>query len=500
MLVIRLSILSRFWPRTPYVRRFIYTCRPFRSCATRPFILISWCCDKKMAISRVLPLALGAWAVSSEVAMLTFDIIFAITLSRNESPVRTNVVAIVASALSSMTVFLLLLLLGRQIRYRNGAHIQDFGHGKQHTYLLAGFGGVFGVLSAVTSAVLLGMMRTRMAELPKRTINSSTEKLVTGAFIVWAVSLLAKAVFIIFMVIIQRKGLQQQTQPYRADTEEPEQFPEMLESRPRASSVQKSVHRATPSVDSTPPPSSGRSRAGSDTRSSFRSSISQVVRPITSKTKLIQPNHRSPYRPQSTRSIDSSHRDTSISVEEGFDSWDTSAVDSQSREAVASASPTPPRFLETIPASPTGSRSPSPGFPLDLEPPKSRQRSRSYSPANSYRDLPRTARTTSPTESVNSEAHIHPLFRTDSPTPPPAATPGTIVTAAPGAGQVISDRQSIRSIHRMRSGSLPSSPLVHSNSLDSMRRAMEREELERLEEAGTERSLTPPIPDFILNG
>ncbi|KUJ13027.1 uncharacterized protein LY89DRAFT_592238 [Mollisia scopiformis] len=454
-----------------------------------------------MAMSRVLPVTLGALAVSSELAMLTFDVIFAVTLSRSSSPVNTNVVAIVASVLSSIAALLLLLLLGRQIRYRNGAHIQDFGHGRQHTYLLAGFGGVFGLLSAVASAVLLGMMRTRIADLPKRTIHSSTESMVTGAFIVWAITLISQAMFIICMVIVQRRDFQQQIQPYRADTEEPEQFPDMVESRPRASSVQRSEHRATPSVDSkSPPPSSGRSRAGSDTMSSFRSSLSQVVRPINSKTKLIQPNHRSPYRPQSTRSIDSSHRDTSISIEDGFDSWDTSAVDPQSREAVASVSPTPQRFLETIPASPTGSRSPSPGFPLDLEPPKSRKRSRSYSPANSYRDLPRTARTTSPTESVNAEAHIHPLFRTDSPTPPPAATPGTIVTAAPGAGQVISDRQSIRSIHRMRSGSLPSSPLVHSNSLDSIRRAMEREELERLEEVGGERSLTPPIPDFILNG
>ncbi|KAF8850864.1 hypothetical protein BDZ45DRAFT_168112 [Acephala macrosclerotiorum] len=455
-----------------------------------------------MRISRVLPLTLGALAVSSEVAMLTFDIIFAVTLSRSSSPVNTRAVAIVASVLSSITVALLLLLVGRQIRYRNGAHIQDFGHGRQHTYLLAGFGGVFGVLSAVVSAVLLGIMRTKIADLPKRTIQSSTGNLVTGAFIVWAISLLSQAVFIICMMIIQKRDFQQQIQPYRANPEEPELFPEMVKTRPRASSVQRSSHRATPSLESkSPPPSSGRSRAGSDTVSSFRSSISQVVRPITSKTKLIQNNHRSPYRPQSTRSIDSSPRDTSISVEDGFDSWDTSAVDSQSREAVASASPTPPRFLETIPASPTGSRSPSPGFPLDLEPPKQRKRSRSYSPANSYRDLPRTARTaSSPTESVNAEAHIHPLFRTDSPTPPPAATPGTIVTAAPGAGQVISDRHSIRSIHRMRSGSLPSSPIAHNPSLDSIRRAMEREELDRLEEAGQERSLTPPIPDFILNG
>ncbi|KAH7418548.1 hypothetical protein BKA64DRAFT_635666 [Cadophora sp. MPI-SDFR-AT-0126] len=451
-----------------------------------------------MGLTRALPLTLGALAVSSGVAMLTFDIIFAVSLSRKPSPVKMNAVAIVASGLNAVAVALFLLLLGRQIRYRNGAHIQDFGHGRQHTYLLAGFGGVFGILSAVASAILLGFMRTS-PDLPKRTIASSTKTLVIAAFILWAISLLSQALFIICMVIIQRKDFQQQIQTYNPESE-PQNVSDMMESaKPRVSSVQRSInHRTTPSIES-PPPSSGRSRAGSDTMSSFRSSFSQVVRPISSKTKLISHNHRSPYRPQS---IESTHRETIVSIEDGFDSWDTSAVDAQSREAVASASPTPPRFLETIPASPTTSRSASPGFPLDLEPPKPRKRSRSYSPANSSRDLSKPTRTQSPTESVSSEAHIHPLFRTDSPTPPPAATPGTMVTAAPGAGQVISDRQSIRSIHRMRSGSLPSSPspLVHSASLDSIRLALEREELERLEEVGGERTLTPPIPDFILNG
>jgi hypothetical protein len=452
-----------------------------------------------MGVPRVLPLTLGVLAISSGVALLTFDIIFSVALSRNSSPVKANVVAIVASVLTALAVVLLLLLLGRQIRYRNGAHIQDLGHGKQHTYLLAGFSGVFGILSTVTTAVLLGVMRNRIADLPRRTIHSSTSSLITGGFIVWAISLLSQAIFVICMVIIQRKDFQQQIQPYHADSQ-PQEFPEMQEpSRPRASGNQENNYRGSPSMESkSPPSSSGRSRAGSDTMSSFRSSLSQVVRPINSKSKLINNNHKLLYRPPS---MDSSHRDTTVSIEDGFDSWDTSAVDAESRQAVASASPTPPRFLETIPASPTTSRSPSPGFPLDLEPPKTRKRSRSYSPANSYRDLPRTPRTamTSPTESTN-EAHIHPLFRTDSPTPPPAASPGTIVIAAPGAGQVISDRASIRSIHRMRSGSLPSSPLMHSDSLDSIRHAMEREELARLEEANGERTLTPPIPDFILNG
>lgn len=447
-----------------------------------------------MKVSRLLPLAIGALAVSGGVALLSFDIIFAVTLSRNISPFGTNVVAIVASGLEGISVVLLLILLGRQIRYQSRSQVLDSGHRRQHTYMLAGFVGIFGVLSAVASAVLLGMMRNRIGELPRRTIHSSTEGLMAGAFVTWAISLVSQASFVVCMVLVQMKEFRQQIQPYRIDAE-PRSFPEMEEStEQRVSTSHGPTDLQNPR---SPRPSSARSRAGSDTMSSFRSSLSQVVRPITSKTKLIQNNQRFVNRPSS---VDSNHHDPSVSVEDGFDSWDTSAVDAQSRYAVeSSASPTPQRFLETIPASPTGSRSPSPGFPLDLEPPKTRQRSRSYSPANSHRnrigDRPRTARTISPTESMVNESHIHPLFRTDSGTPAPAATPGTTVTAAP---------ESIRSL-RMRSESLPSSPLAHSSSFESVRLALEQQqqqvnELERLAELGGERTLTPPIPDFILNG
>lgn len=447
-----------------------------------------------MHVAPALPLGLGAWAVLSGIALLSFDILFAIFLTQNDSPLKSNIIAFVASGLSGITAALLLMLLARQIRYRNGAHIQDVGHGRQHTYLLAGFAGVFGILSAVASAVLFVIMRSRMGDIPKRTISSPTENLLVGAFAVWASTLLSGSLFVICMVAIQRKDFQQQIRSYHADAVPP-MTPEMEDpARPRTPSMQRYVdHRGGRSMESTSPPSSSGGRSHSDTMSSFRSSISQVVRPITSKTKLIQTNQKNPHRPTS---IASSNRDTII--EDGFDSWDTSSVDATARQTVESASPTPQRFLETIPASPTTSRSASPGFPLDLEPPKTRQRSRSYSPANSFTELARSSKPSSPTESP--EAHIHPLFRTDSPTPPPAATPGTVVTAAPNAGQVISDRASIRSVRRMRSGSLPSSPLVHSDSLDSIRLAIEREELERLEEDTEERTLTPPIPDFVLNG
>ncbi|TVY30083.1 hypothetical protein LHYA1_G002521 [Lachnellula hyalina] len=431
-----------------------------------------------MVVQRALSLGLGAWAVWSGIAMLTFDIIFAVCLNRNNSPVRVNVVAIVSSGLSGITVALLLMLLGRQIQYRSGSHIQDFGHGRLHTYLLAGLAGGFGVLSAVASSVVLVIMRSRVGDRPQRIINGPSHDLVT----VWAVSLLSEGLFVICMVIFQRRDFQQQIQRYRASMSHT--FPQMQATpRPQAPSMEGSIdHRREFSMESRRP------RSGSDEMSSMRSSISQVVRPITSKTKLIQKNHKPSHR---TTSIESSQRDASM--DDSFDSWDTSSVDASARQAVELASPSAPRFLETIPASPTTSRSASPGFPLDLEPPKTRRRSRSYSPSYTER------RTSSPIES-RSEAHIHPLFRTDSPDPPPTTTPGTIVIAAPNAGQLLSDRISIRSVHRMRSGSLPSSPLVHSDSLDSIRNAMERQELEGLEENKRERSLTPPIPDFVLNG
>ncbi|KAI6715969.1 hypothetical protein JHW43_001466 [Diplocarpon mali] len=446
-----------------------------------------------MRVSLALPMALGALAVSSGIAMLTLDVIFAVTLHQDLSSLKIKIVAIVASGLSAVTAGLLFCLLRRHFRYQNGAQIENFGDGRRRTYVLAGITGIWGVMSAVVSALFLGMMEIG-GDLPKEIIKSSRQAWVTGAFIVWAVSLLAEALLIICIILIQRRDFQEPNQTYNADGE-PQNLAEMMEAgRPRASSVQRRMGKQASSPAESQPLSNGRSRAGSDTMSSFRSSFTQYIRPITSKTKLISHN------PGSPRSIDSSLRETIVSLEEGFDSWDTSAVDAQSRKAVSSASPTTPRFLETIPASPATSRSASPCFPLDLQPPKPRERSRSYSPANRSRDHSRTCRNQSPTESMYNEAHIHPLFRTDSPTPPPSATPGTIVTAAPGAGQVISDRQSIRSIHRMRSGSLPSSsPLVHSASLDSLR-MIEREEVERLQEARGERTLTPPIPDFILNG
>lgn len=325
----------------------------------------------------------------------------------------------------------------------------------------------------------------------------------------------------------------------------------------------------------TPPGSSG---GRSDTMNSIRSSFSQVIRPITSKTRLISPGsvnsgmlghsdtsgsgtssqRSSAWRPDSLAGSSASpastyasrDRDVRPSIED-FDSWDTSAVDPQNRLTVLESSVSPSaiagRFLETIPASPTTSRSPSPGTPLDLEPPRSRRRrSRSYSPAASSMRSASGTRLRSQSQSQSpppppGEAHIHPLFRSDSPTPPPAVSAGTVVTAAPpNASQMtVTDAQSLRTLNRMRSGSLPAvpSPLSRQGSFDDfgVRRNMtlaerphtgngdhdlreedsddlnaihhhhhhddDEDEADRRSRAdsNTERKMTPPIPEWILS-
>ncbi|KAF4460021.1 hypothetical protein FALBO_13207 [Fusarium albosuccineum] len=254
------------------------------------------------------------------------------------------------------------------------------------------------------------------------------------------------------------------------------------------------ISRMMNSMDSRTPPSSigGRSRAGTIT--SIKVQLSNAIRPVTSKTQLITGESRRPISMDST---------PCRSSEDAFDTWDTSSVDTQNRQVVMEAT-TPPQqtkghFLETIPGSPTASRTPSPNNEMPFEPPRIRARSRSYSPVPSRREQP------SPQPSI-SELHIHPLFRSDSPTPPPIATPGTVVVASPNAGQVITHRQSLRSLNQMRVASTPvvPSPLSHRDSMDSRRLRDEQGSIREHREAETdsqtssERPITPPIPEWVL--
>lgn len=147
-----------------------------------------------------------------------------------------------------------------------------------------------------------------------------------------------------------------------------------------------------------------------------------------------------------------------------------------------------PRSLETIPASPVVGETDFGTKLADLSPPPpARQRSRSFSPMGT-RLPPPIPDTDSPRGSID-EAHIHPLFRSDSPTPPPVATPGTMVVASPDAGRVIHHHPSNQSLRRLRSGSqlAQSSPLSRSSSSETFGASKPRERCGSIREETEER-------------
>lgn len=161
---------------------------------------------------------------------------------------------------------------------------------------------------------------------------------------------------------------------------------------------------------------------------------------------------------------------------------------------------------EAIFASPTSTRASSPTTPEHFQPPRVRPRSRSFSPASLSREL----LSLTPPGSI-CESHIHPLFRSDSPDPPPVATPGTSVIASPNAGRVIRHQLSTQSLRRIRSGSLPMSrsPLSQQGSFDDFRSLMlqnERASTLNINESTQELSPRSPrkmsslVPEWILRG
>lgn len=241
-------------------------------------------------------------------------------------------------------------------------------------------------------------------------------------------------------------------------------------------------------------------------RASWRNSLhslQQAVRPSTSRQKLL--GQRSSMSRSSSHSGLSDARSVATTTPtDGFDNWDTSNVDQQIKEAVHLAVPTKGTALEPIP----GSRPVSPALALDGPFSVSQQQLHSQErlqdrPPTSLSILsqiqrPPTAfstasgRSGTPTISPSmSELHIHPLFRTDSPVPPPIATPGTVVTASPYSGHVI--RAPSRASSRTRLTDRAASPVVRSRagSVDDLP--------SRSRSSSQPRAMTPPIPDFILS-
>lgn len=241
------------------------------------------------------------------------------------------------------------------------------------------------------------------------------------------------------------------------------------------------------------------SYTNSDGNGSLRSSLSNITRPGSSRRELLSRSHSKHRVPSGRSSLDTASKRPS--QDDGFDSWDTSSLSAQMRETVNQAKPLTngsvlPTRLQTIP----GSRSPSPAKALEgpffipspddsppqsplPQPPVSHPISPTSGPDFTTRfppapvsasPMPLHTRRQKPSRPPSldtgpGEEHIHPLFRTTSPTPPPSASSNTVVTAAPEAGELINRRM----LNRMRSVSQTptASPLQRSESVPNVREA-----------------------------
>ncbi|KAI0013620.1 hypothetical protein F4779DRAFT_344375 [Xylariaceae sp. FL0662B] len=429
----------------------------------------------------VLQAVLGTFALLATAAVLALDTTIARAFSTSDSLIK--IAAIVASAWEAVMLIVLIGLLIRCVE-------RFIEHGsRKYNGVWFGFGLVASVLASAASVVLLISMG-KAEDLPNAIFEIPSRSFLIGSAVALGFAFLEQLLFIVVHFVVHRLPNSEQALSLHTNEEGRRSPPVHVKSIPYTRTVASSIRTMNTermSMDYMSRPGSSSGRSAAETMSSIRTSISHAVHPSGSKTRLLSTSSRTRKRPPS---IDSSYRDRSS---DGFDSWDTSSVDPHNRQTVLdTSSPVRSRFLETIPASPTMSRSPSPGCPLDLEPPKRCRRSQSYSP------IPRAHHERSMTpQSSSSELHIHPLFRSDSPIPPPTATPGTMVVAAPNAGLTISEK----SLTRMRSGSLPTAPypLSRHGSYDSFRKTPSpNTDRFRTGELAEERALTPPIPEWVL--
>lgn len=386
--------------------------------------------------------------------------------------------------------------------------------------LLVFLGIVPSVISAAVVGASLGWAESFIVAKGMGILGIHASTFLCIAFVVWAASVLVHLVYYFTLAWVLKSVTKTPQQRFSIDdTNEVPQ--EMVDtSRPTTATTNYS-NPFRERVASSPP-----SMTQSEGTSSMRSSFSTLQRPPSSKRGLLlrQTSHK-----QRSRASSSDGPSQRPSQDESFDSWDTSGVSSQIRETVLQTKPTlQGTALEPIP----GSRSPSPAKALEgpffqtspsISPPASplpqpsvsQQNSQPASPIDRPFDLPNfstmfpppspppssppSATPLTPRQMsfsrpgsrsgpasrsgsvavprsrqgsrsrAPSEDHIHPLFRTSSPTPPPSASANTTVTAAPEAGQLINERMLKRM--RSRSGSLPSSPspLVRSESSPDIR-------------------------------
>ncbi|KAJ9615721.1 hypothetical protein H2200_001798 [Cladophialophora chaetospira] len=332
---------------------------------------------------------------------------------------------------------------------------------KANTWIMLGCGASGATVSTIVSGVALVWLEIRQHDLPMRIWHAAPTTLIAIWFAMWAIT----SVFQIFLYCLMYLWIKDVLTSQRASRLD-------MEFRTRAPSVS-TVPRPTTrdtnrSYDSqqltlNSPPRTPISRGASSTR---RSSATRVG-PGSSKTKLVRHSNRSSIEVVPFPTGDA------MSVDSAFDNWDTSSVHQEMRAAIHSSPPVARVALETIP----GSRPESavldaflPQSPISSSPPhaatsdtaiwsSSPKQPKSSPPSSPINFSRPTSRPTSSYQNKpppkfeafdsSMQELIHPLFRPNSPHPPPIATMGTMVTASPMANTLITPK----TLARLRSNS-----------------------------------------------
>lgn len=400
-----------------------------------------------------LLLALGTLAVSSGLVILITDVI-SIILYQSPSTNKAEVLALVSSTFHGTTLVLMALLVYQYFMNHKSQHSESLG---SKSYLIV-FAGASCIASSGVTALELALEKTRKGSsaLEPKSLRPP-ESLVLGAVISGAASMISQCAFVICLACLHRK--KRTSKIFLSNTSG------------RSTQMSTSIYTQPSIISSNMQKKYLCNFKSTDLKlSSLKHHSLKIVEKFSStRSSLFTSQKDSKVVPESdhlsTCQFTRSHTPNLLLLDRNnkYHDGDKTSIDinpSQSVESLAIPLTIKPsnsfKFLETIPASPTD---PSGGedfrsmLPQNPQPIARRNEStRCYSPANSYREPKRYSRSPTPVE-VNRESHIHPLFRTDSSDPPPAVTPGTVVTAAPGAGKVISNRASLRSLRSKKSGS-----------------------------------------------
>lgn len=455
----------------------------------------------------------GVLAGAFTIASTTLNVVFASNTTNIPVLAVLRILLFVAFALSFLDLASIICLSTVYVQRLNG---YSLGERKEAWGQFIG-GIIAAAVGICVSGVTLVWLVLRRSSLPEKVLHTAPTTLLGVWFGLWAVSALLQAVLFGLLWIWTRSALKAQ-RASRLDLDFGIRVPSM--SLPRRPSTRQTNH-SFGSQDATlnSPPRTPVSRAASTPR---RSSSTRVG-PGSSRTKLVRHSNRSSYETIPYTAGEA------VTIDSAFDNWDTSSVHHEMRAVIHSSPPVARTGLETIP----GSRPESPATALDgpflpdspitssphaatsdtatvvgwSSSPRQPKSSPPSSPPNFSR--PTSAGHNKPAppkfEPFDNSMHdlIHPLFRPNSPHPPPIARAGTMVTASPLANQPITPR----TLARLRSNTDPTRG--HWKAMPSIDRSETRSVESSVPDSPTlgspgpsivdEAELPPILPGFVLS-